>query len=57
VTQSLSKFIKGEIQNDKTFAAAAAIANHFLCIIAKLKQDYRVAKKLGVGLGLSKGSG
>ena len=28
-----------------------------LCSIAKLKQDYRVAKKLGVGLGLSKGSG
>jgi hypothetical protein len=23
-----------------------------LCSIAKLKQDYRVAKKLGVGLGL-----
>jgi hypothetical protein len=25
----LSKFIKGEIQNDETFAAAAATANHF----------------------------
>jgi hypothetical protein len=48
-----SKFIKGEIQNDWTFAAAAATANHFLCIIAKFKQDYRVAKKLGVGIGLS----
>jgi hypothetical protein len=25
-----SKFTKGEIQNDETFAAAAATANHFL---------------------------
>jgi hypothetical protein len=24
-----SKFIKGEIQNDETFAAAAATENHF----------------------------
>jgi hypothetical protein len=24
-----SEFIKGEIQNDETFAAAAATANHF----------------------------
>jgi hypothetical protein len=32
----ISKFIKGEIQNDETFAAAAATANHFLCNIVKL---------------------
>ncbi len=27
--QILSKFIKGKIQNDETFAAAAATANYF----------------------------
>ena len=47
-----SNIIKGKIQHDKTFAAAAAIAtainlNKFkfnMCKVAKLKQDYRVAK-------------
>jgi hypothetical protein len=29
VQRNTSKFIKGEIQNDETFAAAAATANHF----------------------------
>jgi hypothetical protein len=43
-----SNIIKGKIQHDKTFAVAAATANQFnLCNIAKLKQDYRVAKKRG----------
>jgi hypothetical protein len=42
--------IKGKIQHDKTLvvAAATANANQFnLCNVAKLKQDYRVAKKRG----------
>jgi hypothetical protein len=47
----LSNIIKGKIQHDKTFAAAAAIATAInfkkkinRCKVAKLKQDYRVAK-------------
>jgi hypothetical protein len=45
---SLSNIIKGKIQLDKTFTVAAATANQFnLCNVAKLKQDYRVAKKGG----------
>jgi hypothetical protein len=41
-----SNIIKGKIQHDKTFAVAAA--NQFnVCNVAKLKQDYRVAKRTG----------
>jgi hypothetical protein len=40
--------IKGKIQHDKTFTVAAATAKQYnLCNVAKLKQDYRVAKKMG----------
>jgi hypothetical protein len=47
-----SNIIKGKIQHDKTFAAAAAIATTInlkkikfnTCKVAKLKRDYRVAK-------------
>jgi hypothetical protein len=31
-----SNIIKGKILHDKTFAAAAATANHFLCNVVKL---------------------
>ncbi len=52
----ISYIIKGKIQHDWTFTVAAAInfkkkIKFNLCNVAKLKQDYRVAKKLGVGLG------
>jgi hypothetical protein len=33
---SQSNIIKGKILHDKTFAAAAATANHFLCNVVKL---------------------
>ncbi len=43
-----SNIIKGKIQHDKTFAVTAATINQFnLCDVAKLIQDYRVAKKRG----------
>jgi hypothetical protein len=46
-----SNIIKGKILHDKTFAVAAATANQFnMCNVAKLKQENRVAKKLGVWL-------
>jgi hypothetical protein len=32
----ISNVIKGKILYDKTFAAAAATANHFLCNVVKL---------------------
>jgi hypothetical protein len=50
ITSSKSNIIKGKIQHDKTFAAAAAIATAInfkkinRCKVAKLKQDYTVAK-------------
>jgi hypothetical protein len=34
--RSLSNIMKGKILHDKTFAAAAATENHFLCNIVKL---------------------
>jgi hypothetical protein len=51
-TKTKSNIIKGKIQHDRTFAAAAAIATTIslkkfkfnTCKVAKLNQDYRVAK-------------
>ena len=42
----LSKFIKGQIQYDETFAAAAATANHFLCYVVKLPITGLTKKKV-----------
>jgi hypothetical protein len=50
----LSNTIK--IQLDKTFVVTAATANQFnLCNVAKLKQDYREAKKRGEERGRERG--
>ena len=40
----LSKFIKGQIQYDETFAAATA--NHFLCYVVKLPITELTKKKV-----------
>ena len=41
-----SKFIKGEIQYDETFAAAAATTNHFMCYVVKLPITGLIKKKV-----------